>query len=105
MEITEFVIQFAANERTIRSLAANIPYAQSVWKPSPREWSIVEVINHLYDDSRKVVVNHFQIRILVEEGIDIIISCSTIPARHGRSSNPRNGASNGSTTSGTWKNR
>jgi hypothetical protein len=52
MEITEFVIQFAANERTIRSLSANVPYAQSVWKPSPKEWSIVEVINHLCDEEK-----------------------------------------------------
>ncbi len=38
---------------TIRSLVEDITEEQARWKPNPEKWSILEVINHLYDEERE----------------------------------------------------
>ena len=48
-----FVTQFANNATAIRSLVQEVRPEQGRWKPSPGEWSILEVINHLYDEERE----------------------------------------------------
>ncbi|MBW7883764.1 MAG: DinB family protein [Caldilineaceae bacterium] len=40
-------------ERAIQALAAGVDDEQARWKPTPGEWSILEVINHLYDEERE----------------------------------------------------
>ncbi len=45
--------QLAQQTQTIRSLAAGITVEQARWKPSLVDWSILEVINHLYDEERE----------------------------------------------------
>jgi hypothetical protein len=42
----------AFNAGRIRSLASGVSPAQAVWKPDPTSWSILEVVNHLYDEER-----------------------------------------------------
>ena len=37
----------------IRDLAAGVSPVQARWKPDPDRWSILEVINHLYDEERE----------------------------------------------------
>ena len=34
----------------LRALARGLPDADARWKPSPEDWSILEVVNHLADD-------------------------------------------------------
>ena len=42
----------AAGARTIESLVSGMPDDRARWKPSPEAWSILEVVNHLYDEER-----------------------------------------------------
>lgn len=51
---TEFVItQMANTAETIRSVVAGISVEQAGWKPNEDSWSILEVINHLFDEERE----------------------------------------------------
>ncbi|GJM40729.1 MAG: hypothetical protein DHS20C20_10110 [Ardenticatenaceae bacterium] len=45
--------QLRQNGDLIRQLVADIPEAQAKTKPSPEEWSVLEVVNHLYDEERE----------------------------------------------------
>lgn len=40
------------NEARILGLIQNIGPEQAHWKPTEQDWSVVEVINHLYDEER-----------------------------------------------------
>ena len=41
-----------ANAETMAALARHLTDAQYRWKPAPEEWSILEVLCHLYDEER-----------------------------------------------------
>ncbi|MCA9918504.1 MAG: DinB family protein [Anaerolineales bacterium] len=45
--------QLRQNGDLIRQLVADIPEAQAKIKPSPEDWSVLEVVNHLYDEERE----------------------------------------------------
>lgn len=45
--------QLADNARRIDALAAGVEAADARWKPDPGSWSILEVVNHLYDEERE----------------------------------------------------
>ncbi|MFZ5917852.1 MAG: DinB family protein [Chloroflexota bacterium] len=53
MNLRFFRARLSKNAHTIRSLVTDISEEQARWKPSPDEWSILEVINHLYDEERE----------------------------------------------------
>jgi hypothetical protein len=40
----------AKHAEAIRTLVQPISDAQARWKPSPEDWSILEVVNHLFDE-------------------------------------------------------
>jgi len=42
--------RLAANLPVIRGLVESVSGEQVLWRPSPDHWSILEVINHLYDE-------------------------------------------------------
>jgi hypothetical protein len=44
---------FESNTGRIRSLVEGVTPEQGRWKPDPKSWSILEVINHLYDEERE----------------------------------------------------
>jgi hypothetical protein len=50
MNLDHFTAQMANNAETIRALIQGVSDEQARWKPSPDCWSILEVINHLYDE-------------------------------------------------------
>lgn len=52
----EHLTQWAA---TVDAYVRHVPSVQARWKPSPADWSILEVINHLYDEERR----DFRVRI------------------------------------------
>ena len=53
MELEYFQRQFANNAETIRCMVQGVTSEQARWKPAPDEWSILEVINHLYDEEQE----------------------------------------------------
>lgn len=44
--------QMAGHANAVRSLAETVSDEQARWKPAPDSWSILEVVNHLYDEER-----------------------------------------------------
>jgi hypothetical protein len=50
MQIQTYIASLEAGMAAIEALVRGVPEAQAHWKPTPSEWSIVEVINHLYDE-------------------------------------------------------
>ena len=48
----------ATQAELIRSLVADVSDEQARWKPAPDRWSILEVINHLYDEEREDFREH-----------------------------------------------
>ncbi len=53
MNLHACIDQLAANAETIRGLVQGVSAEQASWKPAPEEWSILEVVNHLYDEERE----------------------------------------------------
>ena len=43
----------ARNAETIHRMVNGVSDEQARWKPTPEDWSILEVINHLYDEERE----------------------------------------------------
>jgi hypothetical protein len=50
MDISQIQKQLQVNLDAISALVSPVSAEQAVWKPSPDDWSILEVINHLYDE-------------------------------------------------------
>jgi len=44
--------RMAANVETFGSLVHNVDEEQARWKPAPRKWSILELVNHMFDEER-----------------------------------------------------
>ena len=53
MELDCFISQMADNARRICALAEGVSKEQAHWKPGADSWSILEVVNHLYDEERQ----------------------------------------------------
>jgi hypothetical protein len=53
MNLKYFVDRFATNRDVFEGLVRRISPEQAKWKPSPDKWSMLEVINHLYDEERE----------------------------------------------------
>ena len=53
MNLEYFTARLSENADTIQSLVRRVAEEQARWKPAPEEWSILEVINHLYDEERE----------------------------------------------------
>ena len=52
MDLEFLANKMAEHAGTIHSLTLGISEEQARWKPAPESWSILEVINHLYDEER-----------------------------------------------------
>ena len=53
MDFSALIQQLAADAGRVRELAGGISEEQARWKPAPDSWSILEVVNHLYDEERE----------------------------------------------------
>jgi hypothetical protein len=53
MDFNACVYSLSVNAIAIQHLAAGIDVVQARWKPSPEDWSVLEVINHLADEERE----------------------------------------------------
>jgi hypothetical protein len=50
MDLNHLTTQLAYQAEAIRALVQGVPDEEARWKPSPTDWSILEVIHHLYDE-------------------------------------------------------
>jgi hypothetical protein len=53
MNLKALIQQLAADAGRVRELVDGVTDEQAHWKPAPDSWSILEVINHLYDEERE----------------------------------------------------
>jgi hypothetical protein len=61
IDITRCQERLTHQAEAIARLIEDIDSAQGRWRPSPNEWSILEVINHLYDEE----IEDFRIRLQI----------------------------------------
>jgi uncharacterized damage-inducible protein DinB len=50
MDVNYAVAQMTCQAQAIQALVEGVSDEQARWKPGPDDWSILEVINHLYDE-------------------------------------------------------
>lgn len=53
MQLDQIVTRLRQQAQVIRSLVEGVGDEQARWKPTPDAWSILEVVNHLYDEERE----------------------------------------------------
>ncbi len=53
MEYTQLVSQLEHHAHAIKALTRGISAEHARWKPNTESWSILKVINHLYDEERE----------------------------------------------------
>lgn len=53
MDQMAMALQLKQRAETIRSMVSGVGDEQARWKPTAKDWSILEVINHLYDEERE----------------------------------------------------
>jgi hypothetical protein len=53
MNVEHLTAQMAHTAEAIRDLVQGVADEQARWRPEPAAWSILEVINHLYDEERE----------------------------------------------------
>ena len=53
MNLEYFIARLATNRQVFEGLVTGCTIQQARWKPSPDKWSILEVINHLFDEERE----------------------------------------------------
>jgi hypothetical protein len=58
MELASIIHQLSRQAQVIRSLATGVSEEQARWRPDPECWSILEVVNHLYDEEREDFRTH-----------------------------------------------
>ena len=52
MDLTYAIQELTHNAEAVERLARHASDQQARWKPAPEEWSLLEAINHLYDEER-----------------------------------------------------
>ena len=53
MNYDNIINKLEANASTFKSLLENTSDEQAHWKSSPDKWSLLEIVNHLYDEERE----------------------------------------------------
>jgi uncharacterized damage-inducible protein DinB len=52
MESKYFINSLKKSVNKIKTMLEDVSDEQARWKPAPEKWSILEVVNHLYDEER-----------------------------------------------------
>lgn len=60
MNPDRIIVQLAGQMRSIASLVRGVTDEQARWKPELDSWSILEVVNHLYDEEREDFRRHLE---------------------------------------------
>lgn len=58
MNQEQIITQLANQAEAVRSLVQGVSAEQARWKPAADAWSILEVVNHLYDEEREDFRRH-----------------------------------------------
>jgi hypothetical protein len=53
LNLSQIIERMRANADAITALARDLSDAQARWKPAAGAWSLLEVVNHLYDEERE----------------------------------------------------
>lgn len=53
MNLEHYTDRMAANAKVVESLLRGVSDTQARWQPDDQSWSLLEVINHLYDEERE----------------------------------------------------
>jgi hypothetical protein len=53
VDIHLIIDRFSQNRAVFENLLSNVSPSQARWKPTPEKWSMLEVVNHLYDEERE----------------------------------------------------
>jgi hypothetical protein len=53
MDSQALIHRLAAGTAVFQGLVHGVSKDQAIWRPSPKKWSILEVVNHLYDEERE----------------------------------------------------
>ncbi|HAF23255.1 MAG TPA: DinB family protein [Blastocatellia bacterium] len=53
MDLNYFIDRLSRNRDVFEGLLNGVNGEQAKWKPSPDKWSMLEVINHLYDEEKE----------------------------------------------------
>jgi hypothetical protein len=53
MRLDQLAMHMAQDAERIRGLVGDVSDEQARWKPGPDQWSVLEVVNHLYDEERE----------------------------------------------------
>jgi hypothetical protein len=53
MNLESSMALLAQHAQAISQLARHVSPEQARWKPAPESWSLLEVVNHLYDEERE----------------------------------------------------
>lgn len=53
MDADGLITQLARNGERIAALVAGVSPEQARWRPAPEVWSLLEVVNHLWDEERE----------------------------------------------------
>ncbi len=53
MNLGYFIDRFSKNCGVFEGLVRGTSFEQARWKPTPEKWSMLEVVNHLYDEERE----------------------------------------------------
>lgn len=53
MNLDYFIDRFSKNRAVFEGLLKGVSVQQVRWKPAPDKWSMLEVVNHLYDEERE----------------------------------------------------
>jgi hypothetical protein len=53
VDLEYFIKRFSHNRSVFENLLRGVSLEQARWKPTPEKWSMLEVVNHLYDEERE----------------------------------------------------
>ncbi len=65
MKHKSIISQLEDNISTFKCLLQEISPKQAQWKPAPQRWSILEAVNHLYDEEREDF--RYRLRLVLED--------------------------------------
>jgi hypothetical protein len=58
MNLDFYIARLGENRGVFESLLRGVSVEQARWKPAPEKWSMLEVVNHLYDEEREDFRQH-----------------------------------------------
>ena len=60
MDLQFYIQQLSNSANAIHAVSQDVSDQQARWKPNPASWSMLEMINHLYDEERDDFRAHLQ---------------------------------------------